>query len=134
MTDDEIEASLAIIDRLGGIDAGDARDRAGVHRTVEAVRQRGYASSTGQTEAKISAIALPVRSPHGQVAGAINIVFFRAAMNTEQAADRHLDKLRSCVDEVERSLREFAERQDVAAEQRRLSAPSARRPRPRSAR
>ena len=116
MTGEEMEASLVIIDELGGCNAEDVRDRAALRRQVEAVRERGYASSAGQTEAKISAIALPVLSPQNRVAGAINIVFFRSVMTPEQAANRYLDKLRSCVSQVERSLSEFAERRSIADE------------------
>jgi IclR family transcriptional regulator, mhp operon transcriptional activator len=110
MSDDELESSLTIIDSLGGQNADDVRDRAYLHDVLATTRQRGYASSTGQTESKISAIALPVMTPQKRVAGAVNIVFFRSAMSTEQAADRYLEKLRDCVYAVEKSLFDFAER------------------------
>lgn len=110
MTDEEQEAALTIIRELGGADAEDVRDRGAVRRIVEGVRAKGYAASAGATEAKISAIALPVRTPQDRVAGAINIVFFTSGMTTEQAAERHLDRLRACVQQVEQSLRGFEER------------------------
>lgn len=115
MTDDELEASLAIVEQLGGANAEDVRKRDYVHQLVEAVRKQGYASSAGQTESKISAIALPVAGPNGRVAGSVNIVFFRSVMTTEQAADRYLDKLRLCVQQIEQSLADFTERRSVAA-------------------
>lgn len=115
MAEDELDAALTIIKDMGGQNADDIGDREGVYRTLEGVRQRGYASSAGQTEAKISAIALPVRAPHDRVAGAINIVFFRSVMTTEQAADRYLERLRACVQQVEQSLRDFEERRSIAA-------------------
>jgi IclR family transcriptional regulator, mhp operon transcriptional activator len=115
MSDEELESTLSIVDNLGGTDAADVRDRGIIHRMLEGVRNRGYASSAGQTETKISAIALPVRSPQNLIAGAVNIVFFRSVMTTEQAAERYLGKLRGCVDQIEKSLADFAERRSIAA-------------------
>jgi IclR family transcriptional regulator, mhp operon transcriptional activator len=114
MSATELDAALEIIACLGGLNAKDVGDREAVHRVAESTRQRGYASSAGQTESKISAIALPVRTPENRVAGAINIVFFRSAMTPEQAADRYLKKLRKCVDQVEQSLRDFAQRNSTS--------------------
>lgn len=114
MPDDELEQSLEIIANLGGDNAEDARDRAQVNRQIEAARKRGYASSEGQTESKISAIALPVMAPDNRVSGAINIVFFRSVMTIEQAASRYLNKLKSCVRNVEQSLLAFEERKRLS--------------------
>lgn len=113
MPDDELETALDIIAELDGLNAQDVQDRGAIHELVRKVRSQGYASSEGQMESKISAIALPVRSADRRVVGAINIVFFRSAMRTEQAADRYLAKLRTCVEQVERSLVDFAERRAV---------------------
>jgi IclR family mhp operon transcriptional activator len=115
MEPEELRSSLAIVGRLGGPNAEDVRSREEVERIVDRVKGQGYASSAGQTEAKISAIALPVMSPQDRVAGAINIVFFRSVMTTEQAAGRYLDKLRASVQQVEQSLRDYAERRTLAA-------------------
>lgn len=113
MTEEERESSLAIIEALGGPAAEDVRDRDAIGRLAEGVRARGYASSAGQTESKISAIALPVMAPHGRVAGAVNIIFFRSVMTTEQAAQRYLPRLRECVTKIEQSLLDFAERKNA---------------------
>ena len=110
MAEDERDAALAITEGIGGPNAADVRGRDAVHRLAEEVRQRGYAGSTGQTEAKISAIAVPVMSPQGMVAGAINIVFFRSAMTTEQAAARYLVKLLGCARQIEQTWRDYEER------------------------
>jgi IclR family transcriptional regulator, mhp operon transcriptional activator len=115
MSDEELKTTLSVVDKLGGANAADVRDREFIHHVLEGVRQRGYASSAGQTEAKISAIALPVRSPQTLVTSAVNIVFFRSVMTTEQAAERYLDKLRGCVDQIEQSLADFAERRSIGA-------------------
>ncbi|WP_198351149.1 IclR family transcriptional regulator domain-containing protein [Flavisphingomonas formosensis] len=113
MDGDELEASLAIVEKMGGTNAEDVRNRERIHSLIATVRERGYASSTGQSEGKISAIALPVSGPNGHVAGAVNIVFFRSVMTTEQAAERYLDKLQICVHQVEQSLADFTERKSV---------------------
>ncbi len=110
MSADELDSSLAIVERLGGPNAAYTRDRDAVRRLADSVRQRGYAAAAGLTESKISAIALPVMAPDRTVAGAINIVFFRSVMTPEEAAERHLDKLRGCVARVERALQDWEER------------------------
>ncbi|MGN7712669.1 IclR family transcriptional regulator domain-containing protein [Agrobacterium radiobacter] len=103
MTSQELEASLAIVESQGGPDAKDIINRTSLAQTLNATRDAGYASSSGQMEANISAIALPVHGPSG-VVGAINIVFFRSAMTTTRAAERHLERLRSCIRDVETAI------------------------------
>ena len=103
MSAQEREATLAIVDRLGGEDARDIRDRTVIEGIASEVRHSGYASSIGQTEAKISAIALPVRSRR-RVAGAINVVFFRSAMTPAEAAERYLEPLQDCVRRAEAAM------------------------------
>ncbi len=110
MSADELDASLDVIDRLGGPNAMDIRDRNAVRQVAEEVRQRGYASAAGLTESKISAIALPVVAPDGRVAGAINVVFFRSVMTPEEAAERYLSRLRTCVSRIEQALADWEER------------------------
>ena len=110
----ELETILAVVSQLGGdINARDVQDRDFVLKTAAAVRERGYASSSGQTEAKISAIALPVMGPQDTVAGAVNLVFFRSVMTTEQAAERYLDRMKMCVSQIEQSLKNFTDRRDL---------------------
>tara|TARA_B110001454_G_scaffold215106_1_gene235959 strand:+ start:4823 stop:5644 length:822 start_codon:yes stop_codon:yes gene_type:complete len=118
MSPEELTTTLMIIEQIGGNNAAEIADRSKVDRVLDAVRERGYASSAGLTEAKISAIALPVMSPQKLVAGAVNIVFFRSVMSTEQAAARYLDKLRDCVTKIEMSLCDHDERADHAVEVR----------------
>ena len=113
MSTDELDSALTIVDRLGGPNAEHIRDRDAVHRLAVSIRKRGYAGAAGLTESKISAIALPVMAPDKTVAGAINIVFFRSVMTPEEAAERYLDKLRTCVSRVERALQDWEERKQV---------------------
>jgi IclR family transcriptional regulator, mhp operon transcriptional activator len=99
MREDELENTLTVIDQLGGPDSNIAKNRAIVGKIVREVRDRGYAAVVGLEDAKISAIALPVRAPNS-VIGAVNVIFFRSAMTVAQAADRYLIKLRDCVDQI----------------------------------
>ena len=66
---------------------------------IEATRRRGYAACVSSYDAKIAAIAVPVFSGDVPV-GAVNTVFFRAAMTTETAATLYLDALRAIADEL----------------------------------
>ncbi|WP_419827163.1 IclR family transcriptional regulator domain-containing protein [Sphingomonas sp.] len=116
MSVEALDASLDVVARLGGPNADDIHDRDAVHSIAQSVRQRGYASAAGLTESKISAIAVPVLAPDRTVAGAINVVFFRSVMTPEQAADRYLVKLRTCVSRIEDALVNWEERKRLAVD------------------
>ncbi len=100
---DALEAALSTTSRRAGKSAGDTYDRTVVDQILQDVRDVGYASSVGLTEANISAIALPVRAG-ARVAGALNITFFRSAMTPDTAAQRYLSPLRECVKNIETVL------------------------------
>lgn len=85
------------------LDAAIARDNAAIKRLVWQVKQNGYASSVGESEENISAIALPVFKG-GRVLGSLNIVFFRRSMTPQTAASRYLDSLRNAVNTIEAGL------------------------------
>lgn len=114
MSDDEREAALLVVEGLGGVDTEDIRDRDFLRKKIDQVHKQGYASSTGQTENRISAIALPVIDSNRRVLGAINVVFFRSTMTTAEAADRYLHKLQRCVDCVGQAMDDFVERQRLS--------------------
>ncbi len=99
----ERAAMLGIVARLGGEDARDIEDRRGLDRLLADVRARGYAASQGEAEARIGAIALPTRLGRG-VVGAVNVIYFRNAMTTEEAAERYLKPLAACVRRIEEAL------------------------------
>jgi IclR family mhp operon transcriptional activator len=82
-------------------DAALARDRNLINRAIAKTRKDGYASSVGETEPGISAIALPIRGS-GPVMGSLNLVFFSSAMTPEVAARRYLRAMRRAVREIER--------------------------------
>lgn len=114
MTDDELDAALMVVAKLGGSDAEDIKDREHLQGKIVRIRQQGYASSTGQMEERISAIALPVLTSQRRVLGAVNVVFFRSTMTTAEAADRYLDKLRQCAKQVGQAMDDFVERKGAA--------------------
>lgn len=82
-------------------DATLARNRKAIGRFVSRTGRDGYASSVGETEQGISAIALPIQGL-GPVLGSLNIVFFSSAMTPEVAAGRYLRALKRAVKEIER--------------------------------
>ncbi len=81
-------------------DAALARDRTFINRMVSRTRRDGYASSVGETEPGISAIALPIAGS-GPVLGSLNIVFFSSAMTPEIAAKRYLRAMRRAVKDID---------------------------------
>lgn len=100
METNEMDAALTIARQSAEEEVCDKKT---IIRIVKDVRRLGYASSAGEVESKISAIALPVRIRH-RVVGAINIVFFRSVMSPKDAAERYLDSLSECVRKAERAL------------------------------
>jgi IclR family mhp operon transcriptional activator len=85
-------------------DADLARDRRYLARFVSRTKRDGYASSVGETERGISAIAVPIGGG-GPVIGSLNIVFFTSAMTTEVAARRYLRHLKQAARDIERRWR-----------------------------
>lgn len=100
MEPEEVDAALMIA-RQNSPEEVD--DRRAISRILSEVRRLGYASSIGEIESKISAIALPVRF-RNRVVGAVNIVFFRSVMSPKAAAERYLNNLTDCVRGAERAL------------------------------
>jgi len=85
-------------------DAELARDRSFINRFVSRTKSDGYASSVGETEQGISAIAVPIVGI-GPVLGSLNIVFFSSAMAPEVAAKRYLQSMRQAARDIERRWR-----------------------------
>ena len=91
---------LGIAASLVPEDAALAHDRRYVNRFIARTRDDGYASSVGETEQGISAIAVPIGGV-GPVIGSLNIVFFTSAMTTEVAARRYLRNLKQAAQDIE---------------------------------
>lgn len=92
---------LGIAASLVPADAALARDRRYISRFMARTRDDGYASSIGETEKGISAIAVPIGGV-GPVIGSLNIVFFTSAMTAELAAKRYLRNLKQAALDIER--------------------------------
>lgn len=88
-------------------DAQLARDHRYVNRLVARTKSDGYASSVGETEHGISAVAVPIGGI-GPVLGSLNIVFFTSAMTPEVAARRYLRSLKQAAHDIERRWRTSA--------------------------
>jgi len=82
-------------------DATLARNRKAIRHLVLQTRKDGYASSVGEAEQGISAIALPVQGI-GPVLASLNLVFFTSAMTPQVAAGRYLRAMKKTVKEIER--------------------------------
>ena len=95
---------LEICASLVSEDAELARDRSFINRFVSRTKSDGYASSIGETEQGISAIAVPIVGI-GPVLGSLNIVFFSSAMAPEVAAKRYLQSMRQAAGDIERRWR-----------------------------
>ena len=82
-----------------------ARNHALVDQMLDKVRQQGYAGNEGewQEQAKISAIALPIRHQE-RVLASINIVFLKKAISVGEAAQRYLPNLQAAVAKIESRL------------------------------
>lgn len=100
MKPNELDAALMIARRSK---QEEICDRKTIGQIVSEVRRHGYASSAGEVESKISAIALPVRL-RNRVVGAINIIFFSSVMTPQAAAAQYLKDLSGCVRDAERAL------------------------------
>jgi len=91
---------LGIAASLVPEDAALAHDRRYINRLMARTRNDGYASSVGETEQGISAIAVPIGGV-GPVIGSLNVVFFTSAMTTEVAARRYLRNLKRAAQDIE---------------------------------
>ena len=103
VSDASMQQMLAVADALGDDGASREQQLHALMHSQQQARERGYADSTGGTDPNISAIACPV-CWRNRVLGAINIMFFRRVMTTDQAAERYLGSLRQCVQDIEREL------------------------------
>ncbi|KAA0875635.1 DNA-binding transcriptional regulator [Nitrincola tapanii] len=79
-----------------------ARDPEYVARILLQTRQRGYGSNYSEwdEEQKIAAIALPIFREE-KVVGVLNLVYIAKAMLPEEAARKHLAKMRETVEKIE---------------------------------
>jgi IclR family mhp operon transcriptional activator len=100
---------LEITAASGNSESELARDDVAIAGMLRQYKRDGFAWSIGDTEKKISAIALPIISA-SEVIGSMNIIFFSTTMTPQRAADRYLQNLRSAVASVETELRRWVRR------------------------
>jgi IclR family mhp operon transcriptional activator len=100
---------LEITAASGNSDSELARDDVAIAGMLRQYKRDGFAWSIGDTERKISAIALPIISA-SEVIGSMNIIFFSTTMTPQRAADRYLQNLRSAVVSVETELKRWVKR------------------------
>lgn len=88
-------------DAQGGL----ARQTKIIDNLISRIRSAGYATNDGEwkQEAKISALALPIRCD-GRVLACINLVYLKRAMSLEEAVRKYLAPMRAAVDKIEGSL------------------------------
>lgn len=99
----QLKQTLDIVRTLGGDNAKDTPSPATLRRMIKDVQKKGYASAIGTTDAKISAIALPICTPKRAI-GALNIIFFKKALAPQEAAENYLKSLSKCVADIELDL------------------------------
>ncbi len=107
LPDDELVEVLELAKSWDGIDGIDAGATETIRRNLAEVRETGYAAAVGTTETKFSAIALPVFQS-GAVIGSVNIIFFRRALTTDEAAQKYLARMKHTVAEIEKDLSDAA--------------------------
>lgn len=95
MSEEEIRQAGLILRAANPREADLVANPERVAQIVQEVRRLGYASSIGQSQENISAIAVPLLAD-GKLYGAVNIIFFRSAVTPPEIAARHLDDLNAC--------------------------------------
>ena len=80
-------------------DAALAKDRRFVDSIISQTNKDGYASSVGETEDGISAIALPIEGS-GPLLGSLNLIFFTSSMTPEVAARRYLSSMKQAAKDI----------------------------------
>ena len=88
-------------DAQGGL----ARQTKIIDNMISKIRSAGYATNDGEwkQEAKISALALPIRRG-GQVLACINLVYLKRAMSLQEAVKKYLTPMRTAVEKIEAGL------------------------------
>lgn len=94
-------ASDALWRRATGTLSAPARPR--LEHDIELLRERGYASSTGETVAGSASFAAPIRGPDGDVLAALSVAG-PASRFTEDVVPRYVTALLEAVARIERDL------------------------------
>lgn len=104
-SDEEREATLAVL-RTRGDDIGEmARDTRRVNRIVAETRRRGYGLNHGELpdEASVTAIAFPIFDGK-RALGAINLVMIREAVQAKEIRSRYMPLLRALAQQISQQI------------------------------
>lgn len=82
-----------------------------LERIIDEVRHNGYASSAGEHESKMNAIAVPIMFGT-RVFACMNVVMFRSSLQLDEAIERYLPALQKAARRIEHGL---AQQSDAAA-------------------
>lgn len=107
-TDDEREATLALLRERTDAIGEKARDSAYVKRVIRETRKRGYAANRGEwlSEASVTAIGIPIRIGQHAI-GAINLVLQTNAVSDREIATRYVPLLHTLSDEISKGVASF---------------------------
>jgi len=75
-----------------------------LRKTLQSVRQTGYAWVDAQFDPAISGIAVPLRDPAGHVVAAINVNLISGSYTEETAKKRFLVPLRHAAEQIRRAM------------------------------
>lgn len=103
----EREQILRCILAGGGTQLPLANDARYINALVKKVRSDGYGTNTGDwtLEKKIGAIAMPIFDGR-RVLGALNVVYLRSALTSEQAINQFLPPLQTAVEKISDMLQQ----------------------------
>ncbi|WP_369139227.1 IclR family transcriptional regulator domain-containing protein [Modestobacter versicolor] len=103
LTDEQLDAYLDQV-RLVARTARTVTDPAVLRELVAETRERGWSLVDQELEEGVTAIAVPVHGPAGEVLGAMNVGTHSARHTPEQLHALALDPLRAAVGQLERDL------------------------------
>jgi IclR family mhp operon transcriptional activator len=72
-------------------------------KTLNDIREKGYALSLGETEKYLSGLAMPILQ-NQQAVASVNIVFLSGCVNKTEAINKYLPMLRTTIQQIEQRL------------------------------
>jgi IclR family transcriptional regulator, mhp operon transcriptional activator len=100
------EALLAALVESSAPEDEGARNREWLHRTLDEVRQQGYATRDPQFWRASNTLAVPVFDSHG-VAASLGLTFFASTLRPPQAIERYLAELQQVAADIGERLRQL---------------------------
>lgn len=100
------EALLAAVAQSSAPEDAGAKNREWLRRTMEDVRQKGFATRDTQFWPASNTLAVPVFDNHG-VAASLGLTFFASTLKPHQAVERYLAELQQVAAEIGERLRKL---------------------------